>query len=119
MENENNEYVTSDNISINNIEENFEPTDDQTPEYDKYRNLLNIFNDIELAHTFLLEEIPKINEGMYSFTEWVDLIDNGLLNVTQDLYELSSNNNDINEIRSDLTTLAAIIVSWLEAINNV
>ena len=134
MENniENSEYIKSDNISINHIEEDINTIntintiDDtdflkdgnerenlQNTEFDKYRNLLNIFNKIEL------ESIQFKNESSLatpSFNEWFRLISREVGCLSWELNNLPSNNNDTIGIRFELIKLAAIVVSWLETL---
>ena len=123
IEDKQTEYVKADNISINNVEEETVVDTDflrgvdeniQSPEYDKYRNLLNISSEIELECVKFKDEYQL---DKYSFMKWLSLIVEEIGTVSHELNNFALHNNDVNEIRTKLIKLAATIVSWLEMMN--
>ena len=113
-------YKEADNIGINSVEEESTITDDtnteslQSPEYDKYRDLLNIFNEIELECVKFKNEYQL---DTYSFIKWLSLIVEEVDTVSQELNNFALHNNGVHELRVKLIKLAATIVSWLEMMN--
>ena len=123
IEDKQTEYVKADNVGINSADEESVVDTDfltgideniQSPEYDKYRNLLNIFNLIELE---CIKFKDKYQLDTYSFMKWLSIIVEEVGKVSQELNNFALHNNDVHELRDKLIKLAATIVSWVEMIN--
>jgi hypothetical protein len=118
----NNDYSEGSNdsdfvrISENNVE-NKKDDDEETENAEKYLNILNIFNEINLERIKFHNEYFLRENKTHSLSEWLTLSLTEVNHLIREVIDLHSNDNDIYSIRVELLKLAAILVSWIEVLS--